>query len=319
MSNHYTPRPFAERPRPVRCYEHPVAKHMRTWLETPVRQGLADRCTLGDMMMGLLASPQYQRSIGGTIDFEGGPHGVLFLLAEAAYQLHPDSTVFEVERSLTHRLNTTEFSAEHPIPAEYCRLPVDAPIYLHVPGAPDELAVVTDQDTLPLCGYYLRETHAGGRRVLEIAAVSQPGKGDTSCEQDNFLFIDLPISDENESLLTLFQRANRLACENLGVIERPELRARVLPHLEFVMKVLVYLNLSEARRVPHRDRSNAFADAGAFWTTQARCRASACDQALRLRPHLRHSGGVARRHRPRHGGGSSGPLPQRPLQARALR
>lgn len=213
--------------------------------------------SLGNMLAPMLASPGLGRLLSANMEFDRGPHGTLFLLAETLFLGTSSSTIFEVHQDLTAQLLATDFAHDQPIPARFCRLPVDQPVFVHVPCPPRSLDVASAQDALPLSGYYLREAHADGCRILEVIAVSCPPAGDASCDADNYLFIDAPIVSEDAPLLDLFQKADQRARALAGQPDRPDLRSPVLPHLAFVAKLLVYLGLREARQTVHLERTHA--------------------------------------------------------------
>jgi len=211
------------------------------------------------MLTHLLDAPRVGRLLAANIAYEEGPHGALFLLAETVFAVAGANTVFELDRHLTTQLLATDFCRDDPIPARFCRLPVDVPMFVHLPSPPDALHVACSSDALPLSGYYLREVQTDSRRILEVIAVSRPPEGDHTCDADNFLFVDIVIEDEDEPLLALFERADQRARAAAGQPDRPDLRSPVLPHLSFVAKLLVYLGMREVRQSLHQDRTNALA------------------------------------------------------------
>lgn len=254
-------RPFRDRPRPVRCRSAIGPMEIQRLLGPAVSELAGQGMSLGNMLTPLLSAPGIGRLLAANMAFDQGPHGTLFLLAETLFLASPASSIFEVHSELATQLLATDFTHDQPIPARFCRLPVDQPIFIHVPAPPSALDVASAHDALPLSGYYLREAHAEGCRILEMIAVSCPPAGDTTCDADNYLFIDVPVVDEDEPLLPLFEKADRRARELAGQPDRPDLRSPVLPHLAFVAKLLVYLGMREARQTVHPERTEALAAA----------------------------------------------------------
>jgi len=213
------------------------------------------------MLTVLLTSPQFGGFMAANLAYDQGRHGAVFLLAEALFVGSPANTIFEIEPDLAAQLLATDFSRDQPIPARFCRLPVELPIFVHVPSPPDALAVESSEDTLPLCGYYLREAVSEGCRTIEIIAVSCPPVGDTTCNADNYLSVFIEVANEDEPLSEMFERADQRDRTLSGQPDRPELRSPVLTHLAFVTKLLVYLGMREARQTVHLERTEAIAAA----------------------------------------------------------
>lgn len=251
------PQPYRERPRPVRRREYVTPQQFDQLFDPVCREAIAHGRTAGDVLMAMLNTPGLDRIVQQVIDIDGGPHGMMFLLTETLHALDSRHTIMQVDPALTRLLDATDFSDEHPIPASYCRLPLEAPLFIHVPNAPDTLDVLSDSDRLPLSGYYLREVPLVASRVLEVVAVSQPPPHDASGETDNFVFVDIPIDNEDESLLTLFQRADIQARAQHGAPDNVQARERAKVHLTFLLKFLVYCNLRDARQTAHKPYTHA--------------------------------------------------------------
>lgn len=253
-------RPFAQRPRPVRVLDFKETHQSINLLWPAIEAILEPMAT----MNGLVETLAHHPTLGGMMrqlqqSESGKHHSAMFLFTEILYAKQPHA-LFEIDPHLVSLLQATDFSAEHPIPMSYCRVPVEGnqPLFLHVPSPPDSLQVESDSDVLPVSGYYLRQVDTpSGKRLLEVVVVSQPPAGNQGMSSDTFIYVDLLVEDEDASLLSLFERQDITTRIVKGLPDDPILRQRLRPHLEFICKLLVYLGIREVRREVHGDKTQA--------------------------------------------------------------
>lgn len=254
MSTKIQPKPFHELPRPTRLAAEP-ANPLFDQLMQPLIAPVRD-LPVHHVVDALLHDPQLGPLLERAMMREAGPHGVLFMVFEELFKSVPHQ-IYELTPELVTLLLHTDFSADNPVPAHFCRLPGPDPIFVHVPKPPQELDVPSPSDVLPLSGYYLREVAIPEGRMIEVIAVSQPPKGTQSTSDDNFIFSDIPIFDEQRGLHETFVEADLYSRLSVGKPDAPAMRARMKPHIEFLTKVLCYLGMRDVRREVHADRTAA--------------------------------------------------------------
>jgi hypothetical protein len=219
-----------------------------------------DPSMTGASIAGLLMVPSenpHQRAAPG---FE--EHAII-----AALAVHENAPVIEATPALLEMLDHTDI--EHEIAADQLRMPMPRSFYLLMPRL--DLQVYDGSGGYyPFEGVLVRESEpidpiTGDReRWLELVLTSAITESSKNALDDATYYRPIAIgpTDAGKSLLELIKDYDAKLYDTLGVrlpeANSPEAQNNLIVAraVALVSKVLLYLNLPEARRIEQKDRSN---------------------------------------------------------------